>query len=187
MGKRDNSIRDLSSMISVEKLHCLFREENGVLFRRAKTKGLPANKHSVPAGSLLKTGYRLVCIENTRVLEHRIVWAMHHGKWPSSYLDHLNGNRSDNRIENLREVSKSENAINKSSHRSGRLPGIHRKKRGWKAGLPSQYASGLSREGKKTKRFNMTGIYKTQESAWEALSRICPALALDHATAKRKE
>lgn len=43
---------------------------------------------------------------------HRLVWFWHHGIWPA-WLDHINGDRKDNRIENLRECSASENAQNK--------------------------------------------------------------------------
>lgn len=43
---------------------------------------------------------------------HRICWAMHYGEWPTGPIDHINGNRSDNRIENLREVDHQTNCQN---------------------------------------------------------------------------
>lgn len=45
---------------------------------------------------------------------HRVVWAMHYGHWPELHLDHINRQRSDNRIENLREVTPAENSQNSS-------------------------------------------------------------------------
>jgi hypothetical protein len=44
---------------------------------------------------------------------HWAIWAWHHGRFPTLQIDHLNGNGFDNRIENLREVSQSENMMNR--------------------------------------------------------------------------
>lgn len=57
-------------------------------------------------------GYRLVSIENHKFKLHRVVWAMAHGEWPNGHIDHINGQKSDNRLLNLRVVTKSENGRN---------------------------------------------------------------------------
>ena len=44
---------------------------------------------------------------------HRVCFAIHHGYWPEGPIDHINGNKSDNRICNLREVSKAQNGLNR--------------------------------------------------------------------------
>jgi hypothetical protein len=44
---------------------------------------------------------------------HRVCWAIHFGEWPKMDIDHVNGNRGDNRITNLRDVSRGENMRNK--------------------------------------------------------------------------
>lgn len=64
---------------------------------------------------------------------HRLAWYMHYGKWPSGEIDHINGIRSDNRIINLRDVTRRQNAQNKNTHRNGRLPGcyLHTQSRKW--------------------------------------------------------
>jgi hypothetical protein len=46
------------------------------------------------------------------VFAHRIIWALKTGSWPKFYIDHVNGIRSDNRFENLRECTLAENAQN---------------------------------------------------------------------------
>ena len=59
---------------------------------------------------------------------HHAVWAVCNGRWPAQQIDHINGNKHDNRIENLREVSGSENMMNtlyswKLNAKTG-LPGV---------------------------------------------------------------
>ena len=46
------------------------------------------------------------------LLYQQVVWLVCKGRWPTMQLDHLNGNQQDNRIENLRECSGSENRLN---------------------------------------------------------------------------
>ena len=56
------------------------------------------------------------------LLAHRVGWAIHYGSWPANEVDHINGIRTDNRIENLRSVDTKQNARNKAmplSNRSG--------------------------------------------------------------------
>lgn len=54
---------------------------------------------------------------------HRVAWAITHGEWPTSDIDHINGVRDDNRICNLRAVTRSQNRRN-SSMRSDNKSGI---------------------------------------------------------------
>ena len=65
-----------------------------------------------------------------RFLMHRVIWAWHHGCFPTLQIDHINGNGFDNHIENLREVSGSENKMNtlhpwKPNAHTG-LPGVNK-------------------------------------------------------------
>lgn len=63
------------------------------------------------AGRLLRTGYRSVHVSGRRYQEHRLVYLWHHGFMPKQ-VDHINRDKSDNRIENLRAADHSTNQMN---------------------------------------------------------------------------
>ncbi len=64
------------------------------------------------AGCLRGDGYKIVMVEGKFYLNHRLIWFWHHGYFPEFGLDHIDRNPSNNRIENLREVSQSCNMRN---------------------------------------------------------------------------
>jgi len=65
-----------------------------------------------PAFTANSHGYRAGTIFDRMHLAHRVLWLLHTGFWPEEDIDHVNGNRSDNRIENLRSVPHVENQKN---------------------------------------------------------------------------
>lgn len=67
----------------------------------------------VPAGCLHNQGYIAVSFEGQSYLAHRIIWAMVYGEIPPE-IDHINGNRMDNRLSNLMAVNRSGNQHNVS-------------------------------------------------------------------------
>lgn len=62
-------------------------------------------------------GYLKITIRGVHYLAHRLAWLYVHGVWPSKVIDHINGITSDNRIDNLRDVSHQQNSRNLASHR----------------------------------------------------------------------
>lgn len=65
------------------------------------------------AGAKSEQGYIRIMLDSRRYAAHRLAWLYVHGKWPERDIDHFNGDRADNRIANLRDVSRSVNASNR--------------------------------------------------------------------------
>lgn len=65
---------------------------------------------------------------------HRVIWCLHYGAWPRETIDHLNGIRDDNRIENLEDVSLSENVRRARPWRNRSRVGAywHRRDKVWR-------------------------------------------------------
>lgn len=62
-------------------------------------------------------GYTRFYHRGQQYMAHRVVWALYYGNWPEHTVDHINRDPSDNRIENLRDVSQATNNTNKSKYR----------------------------------------------------------------------
>lgn len=90
-------------------------------------------------------GYLTGRIDNKLMQSHRVIWAIVHGYWPDM-IDHIDGNRSNNLLSNLRSVSKAENNRNQQLHAtntSGRV-GVF-----WSAGR-RKWAAAIRVNGKQT-------------------------------------
>lgn len=100
-------------------LRSTFKYKNGRLFRG-----------NSEAGWLQQNGYRMVSYKNKKYLTHRVIWYLLKGKWPDGDIDHINGNRQDNRIENLRDVNNVVNLHNVSKpnidNQTSGFRGVHR-------------------------------------------------------------
>jgi hypothetical protein len=63
-------------------------------------------------------GYKTGCIFNKHHKAHQVAWLLHHGEWPIGQIDHINGDRGDNRIDNIRVVSFTGNNRNRKIPRT---------------------------------------------------------------------
>jgi hypothetical protein len=88
-------------------------------------------------------GYLRIGLHNRLFLAHRLVWLYVYGEWPSLDIDHINRNKADNRISNLRDVSHKQNHQNKSkpSNNTSGHPGVSWYKRisKWQARIMHNY------------------------------------------------
>lgn len=96
------------SDLTLPFLHSLFEYKDGVLFRKINRAN---TKIGDKAGWIGNKGYTLIGINHKDYLEHRLIFMMFYGYMPD-YIDHINGNRNDNRIENLREATCVTNGYN---------------------------------------------------------------------------
>lgn len=73
-----------------------------------------ANKEAFTINS---HGYLVGTVDKVRLLKHRVLWAMKHNYWPEE-IDHINRDPLDNRLDNLREVTRLDNQRNMTKMRS---------------------------------------------------------------------
>ena len=94
-------------MLSFELVDSLFAYKDGFLYKKLKT-GLLSTRAS---GTKSSHGYMALKINGRMYLAHRIIYLLHHKTLPR-YLDHIDGNRFNNHIENLRSCSLGQNNMN---------------------------------------------------------------------------
>lgn len=102
-----------------------------------------------------KDGYRKGKVDGASYFAHRVAFAIFHGYWPSETIDHINGEKSDNRIANLREASRSQNQQNrpKQKNNTSGFKGVTRHRSGWMAKI------------KLNGKTHYVGLYSTPELA----------------------
>jgi len=111
-----------------------------------------------PIGYKCKSGYVTIKFMKKTTTVHRIVFLYHHGYLPKE-IDHINGNKSDNRIENLRDATHCQNmmnikkySLNTSGYKGVRL---HKKAKKWIA------------EIKQNNKYHYLGLFDCPKKAYE--------------------
>jgi hypothetical protein len=147
--------------ISLVRFVFWYSAETGLLRWRLK-----ANRNALiggVAGAPNARGYLTVRFSGSDTqLVHRVVWAHAHGEWPDRDVDHINGDRSDNRLANLRLATRSENnqnMRNAKSYNSTGFLGVSRSN--------ARFIASISVSGKTTH----LGAFATAEEAHSAYLR----------------
>jgi len=162
--RRTSAERETAATLELAKE--TFRLKDGKLYWLKSGKGRKSDRHG-RAGSLVSSGYRQVGLERVVYMEHRLVFAMFHGRWPSAQIDHIDGARDNNLPENLREVSNVENSRAFQKTRSGassKYRGVswHKGRKKWVAQIDkdgSHYYLGLfTQEDDAASAFNAAAL-----------------------------
>ena len=91
-----------------------YNPDTGVLTWRAKpSQGIKIGRQ---AGTPTSEGYLALQINKKKMYAHRAIWLHVHGVWPAEEIDHINRNRADNRLVNLRAATRLENSHNTGKH-----------------------------------------------------------------------
>jgi len=150
-------------MITQEELknELLYDENTGVFTRNKKTRGKKSGIGNI-AGCLDKDGYIRIIVRGKPYQAHRLAWLYVYGSFPERCIDHINGQRSDNRISNLRDVDMTTNLQNirkaMSSNKTSGLLGVSRDTN------RHLFKAQIQINGKKI----TIGYYKTPEEAHQA-------------------
>ena len=76
------------------------------------------------AGSVTHDGYAVVKLGGRPIRAHRLAWFLSYGVWPDGEIDHINGDRSDNRLANLRVVDRAANSQNRRGPQKNNKSGL---------------------------------------------------------------
>lgn len=151
---------DLTAQRLRELLH--YDPETGVFIWRMQAHK-SRRKIGDRAGCRGADGYVVIGVDAGYFKAHRLAWLYCHGVWPAGDIDHMNGNRSDNRLCNLRDASRSMNAQN-----------VHGASKRSKSGL-----LGVRKFGKKWRtaimidgRVKHLGTFESAEIAHEAYLKV---------------
>ena len=143
--------------------HLVFKYTDGTLYWSGDYA--PRARRGQVAGKPNKKGYTNIGWKHKSYLAHRIIWLMHSGKWPTHDIDHIDRNPRNNRIENLRHVTRSQNKMNmgaKADNKIG-IKGVNRKRGRWVAQI--------QKDGKKT-HLGYFGTPEEAGAAYKAAAKI---------------
>ena len=111
------------------------------------------------AGHVRKDKYIHVILLGNSYKAHRLAWLLHHKQWPTNQIDHVDGNPSNNKIDNLREATPAQNMANKRCYRNNTTgqKGVHNPE-------PGKWTARIQHNNKRI----VLGTFNTFEDARDA-------------------
>ena len=103
-------------MITQDEVRALFEYRDGKLYWRQPRFGA---RRGAEAGTVGSHGYRQIVVDGKFYRTHRLIFLMHHGYLPK-FIDHIDGNRSNDRVENLRAANIRQNGLNSKIRKDSR-------------------------------------------------------------------
>jgi len=158
----------LTQAVLKELLH--YDPETGAFERKLRPSRRHPTHRRVPSGFTDDRGYVIICLAGKYYKAHRIAVLWMTGDWPLDQVDHIDGNKSNNRWTNLREATNSQNQANTSARKNNSvgLKGAHRAAGG-------RWTSRICVNG----RCHFLGLYDTPEEAHAAYAAAAARLQPD--------
>ena len=152
--------KNISSLTHSRVKEILHYDEDSGQFLRKVAVGRNTKVGDV-AGAVSGNGYVILSVDGAQVYGHRLAWFYTTGRWPERQIDHINGERTDNRICNLREASQGENNQN--------LTQLHRQNTSGFTGVSwHKAAKKWSAHINANKVRQYLGLFHTKEEAYAA-------------------
>jgi len=147
-----------------------YNPETGIFIWKAKDESLPCYHNSIrgwnkkyaghEAGNIMNTGYRAIVIDYEDYLAHRLAWLYVYGYFPKECIDHIDLDRGNNKIINLREATRRNNNCNMgiSKKNTSGFKGVY-----WNVAA-KKWQAYISVNNKS----KYLGVYKNKEDAYKA-------------------
>jgi hypothetical protein len=130
-----------------------YAPETGLFYWRVNIGAVRAGRQT---GTCRAGGYPVIVVDRRRYFAHRLAWLYVHGHHPKGEIDHINGDKADNRIANLRDCSRGENARNVNGSAASGLKGAYRKGVRWSSRICVN------------RHYHYLGSFSTKEEAADA-------------------